>query len=111
MCVHLRFQPCLSGDKSQLYELFEEWVKGSEEWRKSQLYARITNSHGTIEADASDWLTRAELVAKLGETAADLMIAHLEANCPEKCRDHPDAPGIKDHSATVRDISLDLSNI
>ena len=56
----------------------------------------ITNSRGTINADARDWLSVAELEGKLGKEAAKSMIKNLELNFPDKCRDHPDAPGIQD---------------
>jgi len=75
----------------------ESWVGGDEHWKKSSVYISITNERGTINADARDWLTVAELEGKLGKEAAKSMINNLELNFPEKCRDHPDAKGIKDY--------------
>ena len=86
------------GDKSQLHDLFDQWVAGDEDWRKTRAFAQISNSSGKIENDMKDWVTRMELVQKMGETAAEKMIQHMEENNPDKVRDHPDAPGIKDSS-------------
>ena len=71
-------------------------MTAEEDWRKSQLYIRIKNKTGTINSDERDWQTHAQLQASLGKDGADSMVAFLEANNPEKCRDHPDARGIKD---------------
>ena len=71
-------------------------MTAEEDWHKSQLYIRIKAKTGTINSDARDWLSRAQLEANLGKDAADSMVTFLEQNNPEKCRDHPDAPGIQD---------------
>jgi hypothetical protein len=86
------------GDSTQLHDMFEQWMASGEEWHKSQLYIRISNSVGKLENDARGWVTKAELEKKIGEEAAKSMIAFLESTAPEKCRDHPDAPGIQDTS-------------
>ena len=79
-----------------LHELFESWISGEEDWRKSQTFIRITDSDGNINSDLRDWLTRAELQQKVGEEAAKEMIDHMERHNPEKCRYHPDAPGVQE---------------
>ena len=71
-------------------------MSGDEDWRKTRAFASVTNSTGKIESDSKDWVSRLELVQKMGETGADKMIAHMEATNPEKCRYHPDAPGVED---------------
>lgn len=71
-------------------------MTAGEDWHKSQLYIRIKSKTGTVNSDARDWQSHAQLQASLGKAAADSMVAFLEQNNPEKCRDHPDAPGIKD---------------
>ena len=76
--------------------MFAQWVANGEDWRKTQIFARISHSTGKVDSDARDWLTRVELEQKMGKQGADAMIAFLEAKQPEKCRDHPDAPGLKD---------------
>ena len=86
----------LLGDGQPLQELFEQWILGEEDWRKSQVHLRISNATGKVAAYARDWLTEEELANKVGQKAAESMIAFLEGNCPEKIRDHPDAPGIKE---------------
>ena len=55
----------------------------------------MTSNTGRIESDMRDWLCKAEVIAKLGESGADEMIQYLETHCADKCRDHPDAPGVK----------------
>ena len=92
MCLCLAFP----GDMGPLHELFESWISGEEDWRKSQTFIRITSSDGNINSDLRDWLTRAELQQKVGEEAAKEMINHLETHNPEKCRYHPDAPGVEE---------------
>ena len=69
-------------------------------WRVAQVPVvhRISNSVGKLENDARGWVTKAELEKKIGEEAAKSMTAFLESTAPEKCRDHPDAPGIQDTS-------------
>ena len=96
MCVHA--VPNAEGDSAPLHDLFEQWINSGEEWRKSQLYVRIQNQVGQIDSDARGWVSKAELTSKLGSAGADSMIAFLEATAPEKCRDHPDAPGVQDTS-------------
>lgn len=86
----------LQGDKSTLYDLFEQWISGDENWKRTQVYARITSSSGTVKAAGREWVTRAELEQKMGKEAAESMIQFLEENRPDLCRDRPDAPGIKD---------------
>lgn len=56
----------------------------------------MTTQTGKLDSDVRDWLTVAEMEAKMGKDAAKAMIAFKEANHPEHCRDHPDAPGVKD---------------
>ena len=98
----------IRGDKSQLQDLFEQWVTGDEDWCKTRAFAKITNSSGKLENDVKDWVTRLELVQKMGENAADAMIAYMEQHNQEKIRDHPDAPGIKDSFTCIWVVSTNV---
>ena len=94
------------GDMSALHELYENWVAAGEDWRKTKVYVKMTNSQGNIENESKGWLSVQELENKLGSTAAKAMIDHLEVKKPDQCRYHPDAPGIKD-IASLYDVSID----
>eukprot|EP00435_Cladocopium_sp_Y103_P015384 s2779_g3.t1 len=74
-------------------DLFEQWLTAGQDWKKSQVYINISNNVGNIDTNARDWLTLGELETKLGAEAAKSMKDFLETHKPEKCRDHPDAPG------------------
>ena len=86
----------LQGDIGPLHGLFEQWVTADEDWRQTQVYVECCKKEGTITSDARDWLTIAQVKAMLGEDGGTSMIKYLEENEAEKCRDHPDAPNIKD---------------
>ena len=88
--------PC-PGDMTPLQELFDQWLAAGQDWKKSEVYIKITNNVGSLDTDARDWLTLGELTQKIGAEAAESMQTFLEENKPEKCRDHPDAPGVKAH--------------
>lgn len=89
--------PFAQGDMNPLHELFEQWLAADQDWRKSRAYIRATNKQGKVDSDARDWLTKEQLEMKIGKSAAASMVEHLEANQPEKVRDHPDGPpGVKD---------------
>ena len=81
---------------SALYDLYENWVAAGEDWRKTKIFVKMTNSSGSIDSDSKGWLTFKELCDKMGDDAAAAMTKYLEAHKPEQCRDHPDAPGIED---------------
>ena len=84
------------GDSIPLNDLFEQWIAGDEDWRKTRVYARMTNNTGHIDSDMREWVTLTEMENKMGKSAAEAMASFMETSRPEKCRDHPDAPGIKD---------------
>ena len=70
----------------------------------------MTSQSGKVDSDVRDWLTFAELEAKLGKDAAKAMVAFKEANHPEHCRDHPDAPGVKDILTMISSITAHISS-
>ena len=76
--------------------LFEQWLSSDEDWRKTEIYIETCTKKGMISADARDWVSKTELVGKLGKEGADSMVAYLEKNEPSKCRFHPDAPGVEE---------------
>jgi len=86
----------LISKQGDLHDLFEKWVSADEDWRKTELFVEISEKKGKVNADTRDWLSISELQGKLGVDGAASMIKFLEENEPLKCRDHPDAPGIKD---------------
>lgn len=79
-----------------LHKLFDEWRNGQEDWYKTKVYIETTHSQGSVESDARGWVTKEELVSKMGRDAAQKMILYKEQHRPDECRDHPDAPGIQD---------------
>ena len=84
------------GNIGPLQELFAEWCTADEDWTKSALFIKISSATGHISSDSKGWLSIAEVQTKLGEAGAKSMIDYLEKNKPAQCRDHPDAPGVKD---------------
>ena len=76
--------------------MFEQWLSAGEDWKQSKIYIRQCSQSGQVDSDARDWLTLGELENKMGKAAAESMVKFLEANRPHQCRDHTDAPGVKD---------------
>ena len=46
-----------------------------------------------------------------GHVGAESMVNYLEQNRPDQCRDHPDAPGVKDTSLSCPLESHDQKNV
>ena len=65
---------------------------------------------GKVDTDARDWLTIKEVKEKLGDTAGQEMIDYLEVERPTQCRDHPDAPGIKDRLQPANPKTYEFKN-
>ena len=81
-----------------LQDLFAQWLEAGGDWTKSQVYIESTNREGTTDVDTRGWVTQGELELKMGKLGAESMVNYLEENRPDQCRDHPDAPGVKDTS-------------
>lgn len=72
----------------------------------------MTNNTGHIDSDMREWITLTEMMTKMGTTAAEAMAAVMETTKPEHCRDHPDAPGVKDpHTHTCIYTTIKISNM
>lgn len=100
------------GDNNPLNDLFEQWLAADEDWRKTRVYARMTNNTGHIDSDMREWITLTEMMTKMGTSAAEAMAAIMETTKPEHCRDHPDAPGVKDpHTHTCIYTTIKISNM
>ena len=86
----------VSGTKREMTYLFESWCNAEENWKNSCVYTNITSSSGSIRRGVKKWLTRKELVEKLGAEVAEYVIAHKmndEKLRATETRYHPDAPG------------------
>ena len=78
-------------------ELYESWIGASEIWEKTTVFLNITSKSGSVSRGSRKWMTRTEMVAKLGAEATDAIINNKE-NDPalkSQIRDHPDCPGVK----------------
>ena len=65
----------------------------------------MTNSTGHIDSDMREWITLTEMITKMGQTAAEAMAGIMETSKPEHCRDHPDAPGVKDPHTHIENFN------
>lgn len=84
------------GDVKPLQDLFGQWLEAGGDWQKSKVFIESTNKEGTVDTDTRGWVTLAELEHKMGHVGAESMVNYLEQNRPDQCRDHPDAPGVKE---------------
>eukprot|EP00435_Cladocopium_sp_Y103_P073427 s58_g43.t1 len=91
-----KFMRTFESDDKALQDLFQQWLEAGGDWKKSKIYIESCQKEGTTDTDTRGWVTQGELELKMGKAAADSMKKYLEENRPEQCRDHPDAPGVKD---------------
>ena len=94
-----------------LQDLFGQWLEAGGDWQKSKVFIESTNKEGTVDTDTRGWVTLAELEHKMGHVGAESMVNYLEQNRPDQCRDHPDAPGVKDTSLSCPLESHDQKNV
>ena len=89
--------------------LFEAWEKCQGDWKTSSIYLNLKSISRTRRTGVRVWMTRAEVVAKFGETSADSIILRKQGD--EKLRTteirrHPELPESDD---LVQYLILDTS--
>ncbi|CAE7212823.1 unnamed protein product [Symbiodinium sp. CCMP2592] len=89
--------------------LFEAWEKCNGDWKTSSIYLNLKNIKSTRRTGVRVWMTRAEVVAKFGETSADAIILRKlgdEKLKNSEVRRHPELP---ESDELVQYLILDTS--
>ncbi|CAE7828314.1 unnamed protein product, partial [Symbiodinium necroappetens] len=89
--------------------LFEAWEKCQGDWKTSSIYLNLKSISRTRRTGVRVWMTRAEVVAKFGETSADAIILRKQGDeklRTSEIRRHPELP---ESDELVQYLILDTS--
>ena len=87
-----------SGTKREMHFLYESWCSGSEDWKKTTIWLRISSKSGSRHLGVKRWMTRLQMENLLGSDVASAITEAKESDPVLKnteCRYHPDAPGVE----------------
>ncbi|OLQ14948.1 hypothetical protein AK812_SmicGene837 [Symbiodinium microadriaticum] len=89
--------------------LFEAWEKCQGDWKTSSIYLNLKSISRTRRTGVRVWMTRAEVIAKFGETSADAIILRKQGDeklRKSEIRRHPELP---ESDELVQFLILDTS--